>query len=83
MLIIYKGYHLYIDKLLPVSVYELAHCYRLNVYYSLLQTPRILEATEKRQDPASPIQEVAKEGTLSCKTDIADGKVCIIYRVHS
>ncbi|OWF42359.1 rho GTPase-activating protein 21-like isoform X2 [Mizuhopecten yessoensis] len=38
------------------------------------RTPRIMEATEKRQDPASPIQEVAKEGTLHLKTDITDGK---------
>ncbi|XP_069112527.1 rho GTPase-activating protein 23-like isoform X2 [Argopecten irradians] len=38
------------------------------------RTPRILEATEKRQDPASPIQEVVKEGTLHLKTDITDGK---------
>ncbi|XP_033762340.1 uncharacterized protein LOC117343900 isoform X2 [Pecten maximus] len=38
------------------------------------RTPRIMEATEKRQDPASPIQEVVKEGTLHLKTDITDGK---------
>ncbi|XP_060065954.1 rho GTPase-activating protein 21-like isoform X2 [Ylistrum balloti] len=38
------------------------------------RTPRIMEATEKRQDPASPIQEVLKEGTLHLKTDITDGK---------
>ena len=39
------------------------------------QTPRILEATERRQDPASPIQEITKMGYLQCKTDISDGKV--------
>ncbi|XP_063420974.1 rho GTPase-activating protein 21-like isoform X2 [Mytilus trossulus] len=38
------------------------------------RTPRILEATERRQDPASPIQEISKMGYLQCKTDIADGK---------
>lgn len=38
------------------------------------RTPRILEATERRQDPASPIQEITKMGYLQCKTDIADGK---------
>ena len=42
------------------------------------QTPRILEATEKRQDPASPIQEITKMGYLQCKTDIADGKVGLV-----
>ena len=39
------------------------------------QTPRIAEATERRQDPASPLQEVAKKGPLLCKTDVTDGKV--------
>ncbi|XP_056007298.1 rho GTPase-activating protein 21-like isoform X7 [Ostrea edulis] len=38
------------------------------------KTPRIMEATERRQDPASPLQEVTKRGSLLCKTDITDGK---------
>lgn len=42
---------------------------------NFIQTPRIMEATERRQDPASPLQEVTKRGSLLCKTDITDGKV--------
>ncbi|XP_061194038.1 rho GTPase-activating protein 21-like isoform X2 [Saccostrea echinata] len=38
------------------------------------KTPRIIEATERRQDPASPLQVVTKSGSLFCKTDVTDGK---------
>lgn len=43
-------------------------------YFFGEKTPRIIEATERRQDPASPLQEVTKKGPLLCKTDLTDGK---------
>ncbi|XP_022304252.1 rho GTPase-activating protein 23-like isoform X6 [Crassostrea virginica] len=43
-------------------------------YFFGEKTPRIAEATERRQDPASPLQEVTKKGPLLCKTDVTDGK---------
>eukprot|EP00105_Crassostrea_gigas_P027142 XP_011448377.1 PREDICTED: rho GTPase-activating protein 21-A isoform X7 [Crassostrea gigas] len=43
-------------------------------YFFGEKTPRIIEATERRQDPASPMQEVTKKGALLCKTDLTDGK---------
>lgn len=51
------------------------HAHNEHLHCFLFQTPRILEATERRQDPASPIQEITKMGYLQCKTDISDGKV--------
>ena len=47
----------------------------INQSFVFPQTPRIAEATERRQDPASPLQEVTKKGPLLCKTDVTDGKV--------
>ncbi|XP_045168315.2 rho GTPase-activating protein 21-like isoform X3 [Mercenaria mercenaria] len=39
------------------------------------KTPKIVEATERRfPDPASPIQQVTKEGSLGVKVDMIDGK---------
>ncbi|XP_060566502.1 rho GTPase-activating protein 21-like isoform X4 [Ruditapes philippinarum] len=39
------------------------------------KTPKIVEATERRiPDPASPIQQVTKEGSLGVKVDMLDGK---------
>ena len=45
----------------------------------LFQTPKILEAQEKRPDPASPLQMVIKEGSLGYKVDLIDGKVGASY----
>ncbi|KAK3588177.1 hypothetical protein CHS0354_012242 [Potamilus streckersoni] len=42
-------------------------------YFFGEKTPKIIEATEK-MEPASPLQEVLKEGTLHCKTDMIDGR---------
>ena len=51
--------------------------YKVHVHCNcvFIQTPKIVEATEKRQDPASPIQEVTREGSLGVKMDGIDGKV--------
>ncbi|KAK3108613.1 hypothetical protein FSP39_011856 [Pinctada imbricata] len=41
------------------------------------KTPAIKEAIERtshRQDPASPLQEITKQGTLTFKSDLTDGK---------
>ena len=48
--------------------------YRLT-FLSPLQTPRIAEAQERRENPASPIQTVIREGSLGLKVDVIDGKV--------
>ena len=41
------------------------------------KTPKIAEAQERKlTDPASPIQQVIKEGSLGVKVDMIDGKVC-------
>ncbi|KAL3831347.1 hypothetical protein ACJMK2_023105 [Sinanodonta woodiana] len=42
-------------------------------YFFGEKTPKIMEATEK-MEPASPLQEVLKEGTLHCKMDMIDGR---------
>ena len=53
----------------------------LIVYLFPFQTPRIVEAAErggKLMDLPSPHQDVVKEGMLSCKTVLSDGKVCTL-----
>jgi len=54
--------------------------YRLT-FLSPLQTPRIAEAQERRENPASPIQTVIREGSLGLKVDVIDGKVGT-YNIH-